>query len=540
MAGGRLVATMRSDPQSFNRLVAPFAGVDLVSRLTQASLVRLNRSTGELEPRLAHHWAVSGDGLTWTLELVAARFSDGEPFTSADVAFTFEALYDPGVKSELGSSLRIAGAPLQVETPDSRTVVIRFPAPYGAGLQLLDALPILPRHRLAEALANGTFRDAWGLSSPPSDIVGLGPFVLDGYTPGRQLLFGRNPHFWLRAESGAVLPYLDELEVQIVSDVNTEMLRLEAGVVDLTTDEIRAEDYAAMRRLEERGRVKLASAGVTVSPHALWFNLSPTASDERAWLRHPAFRRAVSHAVDRRSLIDTVYLGAAEPIFGPVTPGHGDWYLPDLPRTDFDPGAARDLLSSAGLTDGNGDGVLEDAGGRPVRFSILTARGSGVRDRSVAVIQDHLSRVGLTVDVIALDVGSMVARWQARDYDTMFFYVAFDSFDPARSMEFWLSSGSFHFWNASQSTPATSWEAHIDDLMRQQATTLDHAERQRLFAEAQRTLAEHLPILYFAAPQVTYATSARVEGARPSVLQPAILWNAETLSVTAAGATTER
>jgi peptide/nickel transport system substrate-binding protein len=136
-------------------------------------------------------------------------------------------------------------------------------------------------------------------------------------------------------------------------------------------------------------------------------------------------------------------------------------------------------------------------------------------------------------------VPAMIERYMSGDFEAMYFYVAPDSFDPARNLDFWLSSGGFHFWNPGQPAPATEWEARIDDLMQRQATTMDTGERRQLFAEVQRILADHLPILYFAAPEVTYAVSARVRGAMPSVLQPAILWNAERLSV-AAGATSDR
>jgi peptide/nickel transport system substrate-binding protein len=353
-SGGRLVATLRSEPVSFNRLVSPTFATDVFARLTQATLVRVNRATGTLEPRLAREWETSSDGLSWTLHLIEdATFADGTPFTSADVAFTFEALYDERVGSELASSLRIDGRPISVETPDPATVVLRLPAPYGPGLAILDPLPILPRHKLAATLEAGAFRDAWNVQTPPSDLTGLGPFVLSDYAPGERLVFTRNPRFWRCDDAGRSLPYLDELEIQIVTDQNTEMLRLEAGEVDLTTDEIRAEDYASMRRLDELGKVRLASAGASISPHALWFNLAPRATRGRAWLTEEAFRRAVSYAVDRRALVDTVFLGAAEPVFGPVTPGYGDWFLDDLPRTEFDPAEARSLLASAGLQDAN-------------------------------------------------------------------------------------------------------------------------------------------------------------------------------------------
>jgi peptide/nickel transport system substrate-binding protein len=135
------------------------------------------------------------------------------------------------------------------------------------------------------------------------------------------------------------------------------------------------------------------------------------------------------------------------------------------------------------------------------------------------------------VDAVPLDSGALFGRFKARDYDAIYFVVSASSTDPDSSMEFWLSSGSFHFWNADQKRPATEWEATIDDLMRRQSTSLDRAERVRLFALAQRTLAAHLPILYFAAPRIFVAMSTRVSGATPSVIFPFVLWNAEVLSV---------
>ena len=104
----------------------------------------------------------------------------------------------------------------------------------------------------------------------------------------------------------------------------------------------------------------------------------------------------------------------------------------------------------------------------------------------------------------------MIEAWSKGEYDAIYFAIESDSFDPARNPEFWLSCGAFHVWNPGQAKPATTWEGQIDELMKQQATSMDIAERRRLFAEAQRVLAEHMPVLYFAAPKVILATSARV------------------------------
>lgn len=506
-------------------------------RLTQATLVRLNRVSGDLEPWLATSWtSSSADGRVWTLKLrPGVVFSDGAPFSAADVQFTFQALYDKQVASPLVSSLLVANKPLDVRAIDDTTIVLTMPAPYGPGLSLLDAIPILPRHKLEAAFKAGTFREAWGLSTPPADLAGLGPFVLKTYVPGERMIFARNPHYWRQDEKGAALPRLDELELQIVPDQNAELLRLQSGTADLMTAQVRPEDLAGLRRLEASGAVQLVQAGVSINPDALWFNLTPGANKDRPWLQSEELRRAISYAVDRKAFADTVFLGAAQPIYGPITPGNREWFMPDLPKTEHDVARAKALLGSIGLSDRNGDGTLEDNAGHPAHFSILTQKGHTILEHSSAVLQEQLGRIGLKVNVAPLDQRAMIEQFLSGKYDAMYFYVEADSFDPARNPDFWLSSGDFHLWQPGQKKPVRPWEATIDDLMQRESTTMDRAEARRLFAEAQKTLADHLPIIYFAAPDVTIAMSSRVHGATPSVLQPPVLWNADVLWVTAAG-----
>jgi peptide/nickel transport system substrate-binding protein len=141
---------------------------------------------------------------------------------------------------------------------------------------------------------------------------------------------------------------------------------------------------------------------------------------------------------------------------------------------------------------------------------------------------------------VPLESRAMIGQWSEGRYDAIYSAIEFDSFDPARNLDFWMSSGSFHFWRPGQSSPGTAWEATIDDLMTRQSTTLDPVQRRRLFADAQRVLAEHVPVLYFAAPKVTVASSTRVGGVTPSVLAPNVLWNAEQLYVASAGAEPRR
>ena len=528
----RLVATIRREPRTLNRFMSSNPVENVIALLTQATLVRVNRATGALEPRLARSWSVSPDGLVYTLHLRQdVAFSDGVPFTAADVVFTFDVLYDERLGSPLTSSFQIDGRPLTVRAIDDHTVNVTFPSSYGPGLTLLDSLPILPKHKLDAAYRAGRFAEAWNLQTPPSEIVGLGPFVLTEYASGQHLRFARNPRFL-----GKPLPHLDEIEVDIVPEQNAEVLRLESGQSDLAYDFARAEDLALLRQDEARGKIRLVDTGIEIAPEALWFDLAPGAphAKDRPWLQRDELRQAISYAVDRKAIIDTVYLGAAVPIGGPMTPGHGEWYAPDLSQPVYDPARAKALLAKIGLADRDGDGKLEDARNQPARFSILTTKGSTIRERASSVIQDQLRRIGLAVDVVPVETGQLKTQFDKGDYDAIYYGFHSDAVDPARNNEFWMSSGPFHLWNPQQPRPATTWEAKIDDLMRQQSTTLDSAERHRLFREVQMIFAEHLPCVYFAAPKAIVAMSARVRGATPSMLQPPVLWNAEVLSVTAA------
>ena len=536
--GGTLVASLRSEPRSFNRLVSRDAATEVVALLTQARLVRVNRATQQLEPWLAEQWTASPDGLVYTLRLRdGLQWSDGTPFTSADVVFTFNAVFDPRTKSVLASSLQVEGQALTAAAPDARTVVVTFPRPFGPGIRLLDNLVILPKHRLEAAVTAGTMAQAWTPATPPADIVGMGPFVLASYEPGQRLTFTRNPHYWRRDEAGEPLPYLDGVVFEIVPDQNAELLRLQSGQIDMTQQQLRAEDYAVARDLERKGVLVMQEAGVGLDPDVFFFNLRPAAwaKDPRGrWLATDTFRQAISHAIDREAYANTVFLCAAVPVHGPVTPGNKEWFWPDVPRYQFDPAKARALLGGLGLANRDDDPWLEDASGTEARFTMLVFKGNTSLERGAQVLKEGLENIGVAVDVAPLEQGALIERLLAGNFEAIFFYYVASDTDPAMQRDFWLSSGSAHIWNISQASPATPWEAQIDDLMTRQAASVDASERVRLFRDVQRVFSEHLPALYFAAPRVYLAVSTRVRNLTPGVNRPQLLWSADTLAVTPA------
>jgi len=533
--GGEIVASVRSEPRSFNRLAARDSTTVLVSTLTQAKLVRVNQATQEAEPWLADSWTTSPDGRVVTLKLrPGVVFSDGHPFTADDVVFTFDAAYDEQTHGGVGDSLRVNGQKLKVAAIDPQTVAITFPQPFAAGVQLLDNLPMLPRHKLEAALKGGTLGSAWSLSTPLSEVVALGPFVVARYDPGQRVVFDRNPRYFRKAADGSALPYLDRITVDIIPDQNAEMLRLEAGQLDVMTSEIAPEAYALLKRAADAGRVKLLDLGVGYNANALWFNLKPGAIPDRdraRWLQRDELRRAISMGVNRQEIIDTVFLGAGVAVYGPETPSNKQWYWAGEPKTPYDPAGAKQLLASIGLVDRNSDGMLEDADNKPARFTLLTQKGRPDLERGANVIRDNLQKIGVIVDVAALDSGAVIEGFLSAKYEAVYFNPDKTALDPALNQDFWVSSGSAHMWNMNQKTPATEWERRIDELMARQTAASDPRERKVLYDEVQKIFAEHLPILYFAAPRIYVGVSSRLTNLTPAISKPQLLWSADTIAV---------
>jgi peptide/nickel transport system substrate-binding protein len=534
--GGQLVASTRGVARSFNRLLAGDQPSDMFGLLTQGTLVRINRATFELEPWLAERWESTEDGRTHTMHLrQGVKWSDGTPFTSADVVFTFQALYDPKSESVLASTVLPGRQPIHAAAPDPSTVVLTFAKASGPGISLLDMIPILPKHKLEASLKAGTFAKAWDPNTAPSEIVGTGPFVLREYRPGERLVFDRNPHYWRKAPDGQPLPYLDRLVLEIVPEQNAELLRLQGGATDFTQSELRPDDYVPVRRAEEDGKLTMIELGVGPDADGFWFCLKPEIKrkDPRfGFVQRREFRQAISHAVDREDFAQTVFLGEAVPVWGPITPGNRPWFSPNVPRYPPDLKRARELLAGIGLEDRNGNGVVENMAGAEARFTVITQAGIGHYERGTTVLREQAAKIGVALDIAPLEYSTLIERLLSCNYDAIYFRPAFTQVDPAGNLDFWLSSGSTHFWNMSQKMPATEWEQRIDTLMLEQAATLDLQRRHDLFNDVQRILAENVPVLYFVAPRLYYAHSRRLTGVVPSVMRPPVLWNVDSLSVT--------
>jgi peptide/nickel transport system substrate-binding protein len=457
-----------------------------ISLLTQATLFRISRSTDQVEPWLAESWSTSINNLTYTIKLRPnVLWSDGRPLIADDVVAAVAA----------NNAARVWGKLLSARAVDPLQVEITFPAPFAPGLRLLDKLPITPRRKGDE---------------PPA---GLGPFVLKApHRDNQALVFERNTHYWRDAPDGKPLPYLDEIILETIPDRNAELQQLMNGRLDFIESEIRPEDYIALERADQSGKVRLYDLEDGLDADALWLNVS------KGWMAKDDFRQALSAVINRRAFCDAVYLGACDPVWGPVTPGNPAWFNPDLPAVGPDQELARAMFAGIGLQDRNADGILEDERGRTVRFTILVRRGSTRDGLGARFIRDELKKVGVGADIVEVEADELTARRLKNEYDAIYGRLIASDTDPAMNLDFWLR------W---ESTP---WGTEIAGLMRKQAATADRAQRVQLFIDAQKIYAQHMPAIFLGVPYAYVATSARVLDVKPSRQRPALLWSADLLA----------
>jgi len=526
--GGVLVVGLPGEPHTWNRILATDQVTHTVTEQLHAGLVRINRLTQEVEPALAESWAFSGDGRWLTFKLRSGvRFSDGAPFTAEDVAFSFRALHDPKVASPLVETAMLDGVPLTAEVVEPLVVRFRLPRRTAVVERLFDSLAILPRHRLASALEAGGFASEYGPGAPVESIVGLGPFALERYFPGQRVVLKRNPYYWKKLSGGEGLPFLDGIIFEVVTDANAAIL-LRAGELDLL-ERIPADDFLTLKA-SGRADLRVIDVGEGLATEKLWFNLNPRAGalapEKRGWFSEESFRRAVSLAIDRSSIVEGVYRGLASVAHGPVPGANTLWSNRELAPFAFDQKAAGELLTGSGFRTG-ASGKLLDRKGRPVHFSLLTNSGNPLRQRTAALIQEDLARIGVDVDVVTHDFPEVVARFtRTFDYDAVLFGINVTDPDPSAQLPFWQSRSPLHVWHPSQSRPSTAWEARVDELMEKQMLALDAAKRKKLFDEVQTLVVEHLPVMDLVVPHVLIGAGRTIGGLKPTPLGNG-LWNSE-------------
>ncbi len=515
----RLVNASLSDPKTFNPILVTDATSADVLRPIFQGLVETDFVTLLPKPVLAERWEWSDDGRACTFHLRRdVRWHDGKPFTAADVAFTFAAIFDPKVPNSARFTLTVKGEPIRVEALDEHTVRFHLPEPFAPFLSAVS-VEILPEHILGKALAEGRFAETWGIDTPPEQLVGTGPYRLRRYEAAQYLEYVRNEDYWERDAEGRKLPYLDQRVTLIVPEQNALALRFLAGQTHY--NQPRPEEIADLQdRAAELG-IRVDEVGVDSGTLFVSFNRNPRhygPDDPRlTWFTDRRFLLALAHAIDKQGMIDTIFYGFGEPAVAYISPANRVFHNPNLVDYPYDLERAAQILEEAGYRDRDGDGIREDERGNPVEFGLVTNAGNLLRERMCSILQDDWTRLGLKVNYRPQSFPSLVERLSTTfDWDAVLMGFT-GSIDPNNGANLLRSSGNLHLWNPGQKTPATPWEAEIDRLLDVGASELDLERRRQAYFRIQAILHEELPMLQTVRQKVAAAYSDTLRNFRPTV-----------------------
>ena len=539
--GGKLVYRVSSPPKTFNYLVANDEPSILTAFfLLNSRLVEFDHSTQTYVPGLAETWTTGPDLRSVDMRLRdGLKFSDGQPLTSSDVAFTLEATYDERNKADVfREALLINGKPITVKVIDERNLQFLLPETIAAPDNYLYNIAVLPRNALEADQKAGRLSEAWKITAPPTSVVSSGPFVVASAAAAERIVLKRNPYYWKRDAQGTQLPYLDELTLEVVPDANQARVGLDQARIDIV-DRIRPTDYASL--LNAGGAVKAFDVGPSLAVDYIWFNLNPAKPDgtqvnpaKLAWFSDARFRRAVSLAVDRDSIAKSTLQGLATPLYGVISPANRIWANLDLPKIAYDLVQAASLLEEAGFAKRGAANAPElfDAKGNRVEFSLLVPAENEPRKLMAAVIQEDLAKLGIRMRVVPIEFAAVTNAWtKSYDYDAILLGLSVTDLEPSTYANMLLSSGDVHQWRPNQKSPSTEWETKIDQLFAEQARESDPGKRKSIFHEIQRIVADASPIITIVTRHVVSAANSRVANFSPSPMFPYSMWNAEELFI---------
>lgn len=431
------------------------------------------------QPRLAERWdtvRIAPDSLELTFHLRDdVNWHDGTPVTSRDVAFTFERARDP--RTAYVDAAALAPYAPTAEAPDERTVRVRLRA-HPDFLEPWFLLPPLPRHVLQDVPPEQLAQHAF--SSTP---LGSGPFRFVRRAAGSEWVFEANPDY---PEALGGRPHLDRLVYRTIPEQTGLITELLTGRIDLALS-IRP---AQVPTLLESDAVR-----VLEMPVANWIFLAFNT-------RLPLFdtreeRRALALALDRQAIVDGIMGGRNVVGRSVVTPVHRayDSTSQALAQPRADVARARALLEQAGWRDRDGDGIREDAAGRPFQFPLMVWQGSGSYQEIAQVVQAQWRQVGVAAEVRVAEFNTFVAQLQgqgtsgqARD-----FAAAIGNWtDNLRKDDAQL----FHSRNAAGPRFWTGFSsARTDSLLDALAYELDDARARTLWRDYQFALVEESPLV---------------------------------------------
>ncbi len=416
-------------------------------------LVRWNLAFTEVLPNVASKWEVNDSSTEFTFHLrKGMKWSDGKPFTADDIVFVIE---DCAKNSELYKSvpspLVIGGKPGTVVKLDETTVRFTFPSPYALFLETL-ATPLgqhptlFPKHygsqfhpkynaNLGELVkaANAAdwptlFRAKLGdieipsrWSNPEKPVID--PWVIkEPYTGGAtRVVMERNAYFWQVDQEGNQLPYIDRVTFNISQDVESLMLDAISGRLDIQDRHIEAlQNKPTLSQNMQRGGYRLVELIASSSQQMqIYLNITHKDPKLREMFASKAFRQALSLGINRKEIIDIVYLGQSEPFQTGPRPGH-PWYHEKLAKqfTEHDPRQAGAILDRLGYNRKDSQGFRLRPDGQKLFFAIdvIPTLYPDAVD-SLELVKRHWAEIGVDVKINTIERALYYTRGDSNDHD---------------------------------------------------------------------------------------------------------------------------
>ncbi len=424
-----------------------------------------------LVPALAESWSFDPSAMRYIFKLnPRARWHDGRPVTSSDVAFTIE--YFKKHPSSWCKPQWISAA----QTPDERTVIITLAEPYAPFLETIaGVMPILPRHIWERVSDPQNFM-------APEAFIGSGPYMFkdfdrtrgsylyeafDGYYQGRPLA---DRLIYLRA--GASLPAL---------------LSKEADLADIQPDMAAA--------AKQRGLV------VIKNEHG--WNKKLMLNHTREPLNSKIFRQALAYALDQEEIIAKAHRGFGLPAsYGLLSVDH-DLYNPAIPSYPHDTQKARQLIESLGY-ERDEEGFYAK-NGQPLHLELLASAvslgGQNASDRDGEVVKKQFEEAGIRIKLVAMEqtaADSLIKNWQ---FDLAVSGHGGLTGDPAGLNEYILPEEGADNVNSAR----FGANAELTTLLREQIREMDPEKRKQMIFAVQELYAEELPAISLYYPEFTAA-----------------------------------
>ncbi|MGG0936869.1 ABC transporter substrate-binding protein [Brevibacillus centrosporus] len=452
-----LVVAAEQEPVGYDPHKVPAASSVRVYALLYDSLTKLDENMN-IVPNLAEKWEIAPDGKTITMFLhKGVKFHNGKDMTADDVKFSFERIMNPDTGAIAKSYFASVEA---IEVKDPTTVVFK--------LKTADAAFIA---NTASAYASIVPSGSTDLTK---DAIGTGPFKLEKSEPGQYVLLKKNPDYFNKD-----LPKVETIKFQIMKDEAERLAAIRSGKIDIST--ISAD---SAKLLEGKPGVQVKNYQ-SLEYSYLGINVNKRPFD------NPKVREAISYAVDRNQIVQTVWKGEAA-LTGPIAPAITNWALDtaSYPTYKTDVEKAKQLLAEAGFPNG-------------FETQIETAATYPDMVETAQVIQQQLKAIGINAKINQLEWGNYIEVWKSKDMNLMVGRNT-SGVDADRSMRFFFAStGSANVWN--YSNPA------YDELVQKALGTVDQAERKKLYEQAQTMLVADAPNLFLASPKNYYAVRDNID-----------------------------